>query len=521
MKKLLIALMMSMMLFGLLIPTIQGSPQDGGFSDNFNDNSLDTTKWETFQWVMGEGWYPGQPLPEVYERNQRLEIYYNYPSPWTAFGGILTKQTYDMKDSFISVQAVLNQGWRAFIIISPEKKSGIWVDPTWGYMYEFIRENFEYYPNDYGCVRVFRFSNGQKHSLYQGWGDYKRIGNMKIQITNDNIIRFYLNGGVLCQETYALNTYDLYTYLGAQFYIDSDNGKPIYYYGTVAFDNFKLTSLYMFPQDEQLTYHGQYWGIGTWIPNPPPNPETDAYFLLGQFIADSRDGTPYDWRNAHIIQGIKRGGEDTGKRFKVGATEDRSVVVNYWDFIKPIQAGKYYVNVKALRESREATTLWVDLRAYGGGVPFYGFGVVFNFQFKYKEIYSGIVHWSPYFSSDTTLFRAYAFDIFFDAKEYRFLTWVDKWGDYYWFHVASKYDKDAHGGYIATSMPNDWQWYEFTVDLAPILTLAWDMLQAYLALGEPTCELLLLRCWSVEVYVETIGCNVRGKYDYVNFIVVD
>lgn len=180
--------------------------------DNFNDNSIDLTKWEVSEGTGGT----------VTEQNQRLEI------NQTQAGGslLISKNTHDLTKATIQVDVVVHES----------KEAGMFI---------FVDANNSYYickSKVINKVVISRTVGGVFSIRHEGaW--VSSTGTLKIVLTN-NTIKFFENNldTPIYEEEYALyNKIAIFRLF---------NYAVVGNLGLVAFDNFSATT--------------------TEVPTPPP-----------------------------------------------------------------------------------------------------------------------------------------------------------------------------------------------------------------------------------------------------------
>ena len=197
------------------------------FSDDFNDNSLDTERWEITKYGTAT----------IAEQNQRIEvsIEYNVTEQWG--GGLVTKGTYDLSWRFDVGIDVFPSGLSgdvcANLIIATEKKGNV----TSAWDAELAKYVDFGYSHEIGEIRVFYRNNGSENEIVS-----KPITNcfgLRIKGEPAKLTFYYKDseGG----EWIELGTWDkpsdmfdmsaLYVYF---------TGSTCTGSGTIAFDNFSL-----------------------------------------------------------------------------------------------------------------------------------------------------------------------------------------------------------------------------------------------------------------------------------------
>lgn len=181
------------------------------FSDDFDDNNLDATKWDT---CLQVGW-------SVAETNQQLEITHVAEGGWNV-GGIVSVDTHDLSNSWISVDVTSQDalpGLLMYICLTKVTASDPWNEND----FYFIRKwNFSDQVHIYS-----RIAGGDKDELYnESWT--AETGELKIEVSGSDIL-FYENGGEVYSETNELSSNEVYIYLIAT----SNNWS-----GTDAYDTF-------------------------------------------------------------------------------------------------------------------------------------------------------------------------------------------------------------------------------------------------------------------------------------------
>jgi len=176
-----------------------------GFSDDFNDNYLDPTKWE----ILRTG-------GAVYERNQRLEFVMPYYGSYRLFVGSVESQ--NVKDSKLSV--VMNLG--GCDEVSIRLANSKYIDPNKNpdnlYRIGLINVYDPEYP-DIGDIdlRVHNRVNGRWKTLYsETIGKYPEDRDMTVMVGisfEGGKASFYIDERFIVEEYYALPSYENYFYM--------------------------------------------------------------------------------------------------------------------------------------------------------------------------------------------------------------------------------------------------------------------------------------------------------------------
>ena len=186
-----------------------------GFSDNFNDNSMNTFRWQALQ-------ANGATVNEV---NSRLEVTIPSGGQSQAQAGYVTSYAYNLQKSTTSVQVVqLNNVDEMTLQICSTKvtSSDPYFESNW---YRILKLRSA------SAVYVQQRINGVLTTLATPtWSG--STGTLKIVIAN-GVIYFYEDTSLIYQTSFSLPSYNCYIYVFTS--------SPAWYYGTDAFDNFALT----------------------------------------------------------------------------------------------------------------------------------------------------------------------------------------------------------------------------------------------------------------------------------------
>lgn len=186
-----------------------------GFSDNFNDNSMDPFRWQKLQ-----------NSATVNEANSRLEVTIPYGGQNQAQAGYVTSIPYNLQSSTTSVQVVtLNNVDEMTLQICSTKVTSSDPDAEANF-YRILKLK------EASAIYVQQRINGAKSTLANPTWDGS-TGTLKIVITA-GVIYFYEDSNLIYYTDFALPSYNCYIYVFTS--------SPPAYYGTDAFDNFALTS---------------------------------------------------------------------------------------------------------------------------------------------------------------------------------------------------------------------------------------------------------------------------------------
>ncbi|RLC82430.1 MAG: hypothetical protein DRJ03_19070 [Chloroflexi bacterium] len=220
-------------------------------SDDFNDNSLDTNKWDI---VSYDGWGGGTPAGSgsVAEQNQQLEI--SFVDASYLVRGIVTKNAYDLKDgsTVTARESLFPQDYHyQEIRIMANKHTD--TDP--------IAEPDQYAISWYWYVSESRWRLLIRRKDADTWTTLfdqeitkQDPAKVQIKIVGDKLQVYYDNGAGLTfavEDTYKFSGTPVYIYLFAY----AGGGTHTF---TVAFDDF---SLYIPEEGVEIT-HGKIF-------NPP------------------------------------------------------------------------------------------------------------------------------------------------------------------------------------------------------------------------------------------------------------
>jgi hypothetical protein len=201
------------------------------FSDDFNDNNMNTLYWQQVQ--AGSA--------SCSESGQQLQVSATGGQNWSQ-AGYVTANSYNMVDKAATVTVANQSGVAEMeLIVSPTKvtSSDPAGQPNW---YRIIRNNS-------GTVQVQRYLNYNLANL--SYSSASTPTTLSIAVQNGQI-RFYNGGTQIYTESYQLATYDCYVYV-----ITSSNVT-----GTGAFDNFSIA-----PIGQQFTITASAGSGGTINPS--------------------------------------------------------------------------------------------------------------------------------------------------------------------------------------------------------------------------------------------------------------
>ncbi|MEM2971070.1 MAG: hypothetical protein QW270_01410 [Candidatus Bathyarchaeia archaeon] len=174
------------------------------FADDFNDNYLDSDKWEKVLW------WTGDVSGDVYEQNQRLELYISDGFiDGIIYVGIGSKDKYNLTRGKISVYLANDQHyeWTA-LLISPQKITGGHIP---GYPIPELNEFYTIMLRYHHCYVFKRVSSGDVQTLYmENWLAASNL----LQITVEaGIIKLYEGDTCRYGEDYQLSSYECYIYI--------------------------------------------------------------------------------------------------------------------------------------------------------------------------------------------------------------------------------------------------------------------------------------------------------------------
>ena len=189
------------------------------FSDNFDDNSMDTSIWELNR----------RKVAEVAERNQRLEV--NLPQGADT-GGYVTKNSYDLssKQITIDIGEISGSGvYGCFIVINSAKVTTD--DPN-------VNTSGDRYLLGYyfgaQSVKVYRGRADESPTLRKQMTNLTNVTKLRIKISDDTI-RFYCYDG-----SWKLIYSEPFAFASKTMYIHIYGGTGTYGIGNVYIDNFSL-----------------------------------------------------------------------------------------------------------------------------------------------------------------------------------------------------------------------------------------------------------------------------------------
>jgi hypothetical protein len=174
------------------------------WTDNFDDNVLDTTKWDkVFGQTVG---YEGVPISgDVYERNQRLEFQTTEGANVAWNVGVVSKDRYNLTKGKVSVYLAQSSQYDGVVLlISPYKT-------TTGYIYTDVQAYYAIYLRYPYCWVIKRVEGGDVVELYAAdWIAPENV--LKIEV-EEGVIRFYEGGVLRASDAYALPSYECYIYV--------------------------------------------------------------------------------------------------------------------------------------------------------------------------------------------------------------------------------------------------------------------------------------------------------------------
>ena len=187
--------LLTILLVAMLFPSIPTSFADpiAGWSDDFNNNQLDTSKWSTLTYNGGS----------VAETNQRIQANGTSGGSGVAVAGIVTKNALSMSEAIVEVYANVNTNHECDLQISLTKTTSN--DPynaaNWYRLVKFAKGANQIYVQK-------RTNNGSvTNLLVQGWQSASGV----LKITRiGGIISFYENGVFLYSEGYQLSSSNVY-----------------------------------------------------------------------------------------------------------------------------------------------------------------------------------------------------------------------------------------------------------------------------------------------------------------------
>lgn len=207
-------------------PTPTPPPSTSGwFTDNFNDNSLNTTVWEKFA-------YPSNDV-ETQEQNQQLEMALASSSH---IGGINTKTAYDVSDALISADLVVNVSTHAqgIFIVSAVFRDSSGVRHPENYPALYPRGYYIYKNPVYNTTRIRRNIDGTAWNVISDNSVQSLNGSLKIMIANGTI-HFYDDDVECYSETF-------HAYIPTNLYIILFAYASTPHLGTAIFDNFAFSA---------------------------------------------------------------------------------------------------------------------------------------------------------------------------------------------------------------------------------------------------------------------------------------
>ncbi len=214
-----------------------------GWNDNFNDNSMDTAKWEELEVNGALASEAGSQL-SVYAPGSVEEIW--------AQAGYVTKNTYNVKDCKITIDVSNFDSLDEMILqicLTNTTNSDPIYENNW---YRILKARYD--------TKVYvqsKIDGGAVNNrAVVDWAG--ATGNLSIDIC-DGAIAFYENGNMRYAEPYALSSYDCYIYAFASTLRSRSNG-------TDYLDNFVLAPTPSFWDyfDDTDTYYGWDTTSGTW-----------------------------------------------------------------------------------------------------------------------------------------------------------------------------------------------------------------------------------------------------------------
>ena len=186
------------------------------FSDDFNDNSINTDKWDTLEYNTGD----------AVETNQRLE--FHCPNSQD-IAGLVTKSTYNFSNKEVKVLVHNTEISEVDLMISPSKttNSNPYDLNEW---YRIIL----YHHADYNRCYVQKKVSGSVTTLYYGsWISSEEV--LKIRV-EDNTVKFYEGDTQRASTSWELSSQNCYIYVYGR-----SGGTD--YVGTDWADNFELIDI--------------------------------------------------------------------------------------------------------------------------------------------------------------------------------------------------------------------------------------------------------------------------------------